>query len=93
MTIGVAILLIAVGAVLKWAVTAHINGFDIQTAGTVIFVVGLLGLVLAIMYTFWWGSRERYPAGYGDRYPGGYGEETVVRRRGGPPPGAPPPGY
>ena len=86
MTIGVAILLIAVGAVLKWAVTAHINGFDIQTAGTVIFVVGLLGLVLAIMYTFWWSSRERYP--------GGYGEETVVRRRGGPPPGAPPPpGY
>jgi hypothetical protein len=91
MTIGAAILLIAVGAVLKWAVTAHVNGFDIQTAGTVVFVVGLLGLVLAIMYTFWWSSRERYPAGYGERYPGGYGDETIVRRRGGPGPGAPPP--
>ena len=76
--------LIAVGAVLKWAVTAHVNGFDIQTAGTVIFIVGLLGLVLAIMYTFWW-SRERYG-------PAPYGDETVIRRRQGPG-GPPPPAY
>ena len=82
MTIGAAIVLIAVGAVLKWAVTAHITGFDIQTAGTVVFIVGLLGLVLAVMYTFWWSSRDRYS---------GYGDETVVRRRG---PGGPAPlGY
>lgn len=85
MTIGAALLLIAVGAVLKWAVTAHINGFDIQTAGTVVFVVGLLGLVLSVMYTFWW-SRDRY-----DHHYGGYGDETVVRRRRGP--GGPPPAY
>jgi hypothetical protein len=87
MTIGAAIVLIAVGAVLKWAVTAHISGFDIQTAGTVIFIVGLLGLVLAVMYTFWWNSRERY-GGYG-----GYGDETVVRRRQGPGGPPPPPAY
>jgi hypothetical protein len=80
MTIGAAIVLIAVGAVLKWAVTAHVSGFDIQTAGTVVFIVGLVGLALAIMYTFMW-SRE-------SRYPGGYHDETVVRRRG---PGDPPP--
>jgi hypothetical protein len=54
MTIGAALAPIAVGAVLKWAVTAHVNGFDIQTAGTVIFIVGLLGLVLSVTYTFWW---------------------------------------
>jgi predicted tellurium resistance membrane protein TerC len=80
MTIGAAIFLIAIGAVLKWAVTAHVNGFDIQTAGTVIFVVGLVGLVLAILYTFWWSRENRYA----------YGDETVVRRRG---PGGPPPAY
>jgi nitrogen fixation-related uncharacterized protein len=79
MTIGAAIVLIAVGAVLKWAVTAHVSGFDIQTAGTIIFIVGLLGLVLAIMYEFWW-SRDTRP----------YTDETGVRRRG---PGPPPPGY
>jgi hypothetical protein len=72
MTIGAAIVLIAVGAVLKWAVTAHINGFDIQTAGLVVFLVGLVGLGLAILYTFMWSREERY-----DRY------DTVPRR---PPP-------
>ncbi len=83
MTIGAAIVLIAVGAVLKWAVTAHVSGFDIQTAGTVVFIVGLVGLALSIMYEFMW-SRE-------GRYRGGYRDETVVRRRG--PGDPPPPGY
>jgi hypothetical protein len=76
MTIGAAIVLIAVGAVLKWAVTAHVNGFDIQTAGMVVFIVGLVGLGLSILYTIVWTREERY-----DRY------DTVARR---PPPGAPP---
>ena len=77
MGIGVSLILIAIGAVMKWAVTAHVNGFDIQTAGTVVFIVGLAGLALAVLYTFWWG-RERHYDGY----------DTVARR---PPPGAPPP--
>lgn len=62
-------MLIAAGAILKWAVTAHVNGFDIQTAGTVLFVVGLVGLVLALIYTFWWGRRDA-----------AYDETRVVRR-------------
>jgi hypothetical protein len=52
-TIGSAIVLVAIGAILKWAVTAQVKGFNIQTAGTVVFVVGLVGLALAIVYTFW----------------------------------------
>ena len=75
MTIGTSIVLIAAGAILKWAVTAHVNGFDIQTAGTVLFVVGLVGLVLALIYTFWWANR-RDPV---------YDETRVARR---PPPAA-----
>ena len=74
MTIGSSIVLIAIGAILKWAVTAHVNGFDIQTAGTVLFVVGLVGLVLALFYTFWWTNRRD-----------AYDETRVVRR---PPPAA-----
>lgn len=46
-------MLIAVGAILKWAVTAHVSWIDIQAAGTIIFVVGLVSLVLAVIYTFW----------------------------------------
>ena len=67
MTIGAAIVLIAIGAVLRWAVTAHVNGFDIQTAGTVVLVVGIVGLVLSILYTFVWSRRPAYP--YDDRVP------------------------
>ena len=59
MTIGGSLVLIAVGAILKWAVTAHINGFDVQTAGTVLFVVGIAGLLVSLLYTFWWASRTR----------------------------------
>ena len=29
-------------------------------AGTVLFVVGLVGLVLAMIYTFWWARRDAY---------------------------------
>ena len=58
MTIGSSILLIAVGAILKWAVTAQVKGFNIQMAGTVLFVVGLVGLVLSLVYTFWWARRD-----------------------------------
>jgi uncharacterized membrane protein len=60
MTIGSSIVLIAIGAVLKWAVTAHVSGFNIQTAGTVLFVVGLVGLVLAMVYAFWFDRRTPY---------------------------------
>ncbi|HET8979540.1 MAG TPA: DUF6458 family protein [Solirubrobacteraceae bacterium] len=57
MTIGTSIALIAAGAILRWAVTTHVNGFDIQTAGTVLFVLGIVGLVLSLIYTFAWSRR------------------------------------
>jgi heme/copper-type cytochrome/quinol oxidase subunit 2 len=69
MTIGTAIVLIAIGAILKWAVTAHVSWIDLQTTGTVLFVVGLVGLALAVAYTFWSASARR------DEY-----DQTRVRR-------------
>ncbi len=59
MTIGTSIVLIAIGAILKWAVTAHVSGIDLKTAGTVLFVIGIVGLILAVAYTFWWADRTR----------------------------------
>jgi hypothetical protein len=59
MSIGSAIALIALGAILKWAVTAHVSWIDIKTTGTVLFVVGLVGLALALVYTFYWAERAR----------------------------------
>jgi uncharacterized protein DUF6458 len=59
MTIGSSIVLMAVGAILKWAVTAHVSGFNLQTAGTILFVLGILGLILSLLYTFVWSRQNR----------------------------------
>ena len=65
MTIGTSILLIAVGAILKYAVTADVEGFDVQTAGVVLMLVGILGLILSILYTFVWSNRDGRGGGGG----------------------------
>jgi heme/copper-type cytochrome/quinol oxidase subunit 2 len=67
MTIGTSILLIAVGAILKYAVTAHVSGIDLQTVGVILMLVGILGLILSLLYTFVWSDRARARhAGYDD---------------------------
>jgi Domain of unknown function (DUF6458) len=59
MTIGSSIVLMAVGAILKWAVTAHVSWINLQTAGTVLFVLGIVGLILSVLYTFVWSRQHR----------------------------------
>ncbi|MGH2907208.1 MAG: DUF6458 family protein [Solirubrobacterales bacterium] len=49
MTIGASIFLIAVGAILKFAVTYTVAGIDIQTVGVILMVAGGLGLVLGLV--------------------------------------------
>jgi hypothetical protein len=66
MTIGGSLFLIAVGAILKWAVTAHVSWINIETAGTVIFIVGLIGLCVSLVYTFWWTQRDQSVAAAND---------------------------
>ena len=48
MTLGVSLLLIAVGAILKFAVTATLAGVSIGTVGVILMVVGLVGLVITL---------------------------------------------
>jgi hypothetical protein len=60
MTIGGALLLIALGAILHFAVTATVAGVDIQTVGTILMVVGVVGLILGLWLEFGRGPRDRY---------------------------------
>jgi uncharacterized protein DUF6458 len=55
MEYGTSILLIAVGAILKFAVTATVSGISLQTVGVVLMLVGVLGLVLSF---FWLASAR-----------------------------------
>ncbi len=48
MTIGASLFLIAVGAILKWAVSAHVNGVNLGVIGVILMVVGIVGLILGI---------------------------------------------
>ena len=71
MTIGTSIVLIAIGAILKYAVTAHVSGIDLQTVGTILMIVGILGLILSLLYMFVWsgGARRRREVEYYDGPP------------------------
>jgi len=60
MTVGGALLLIALGAILHFAVTATVAGVDIQTVGTILMVVGVVGLILGLWLEFGRGPRDRY---------------------------------
>ena len=63
MGIGVSLILIAVGAVLTWAVNATVSGLNINTVGIILMVVGAVGLILSMMFWSSWGgvagSRRR----------------------------------
>ena len=49
MRIGASLFLIAIGAILKFAVTRHVNGIDVGTIGVILMIIGALGLVIALV--------------------------------------------
>jgi len=70
MGIGVSLILIAVGAILTWAVETSVSGLDINAVGVILMIVGLVGFVLSLAFwSTWWGP--------------GYFRRTVVSHPGG----------
>jgi uncharacterized protein DUF6458 len=50
MGIGTSIFLIAVGAILKFAVTASVSGIELATVGVILMVVGVVGLLISLFF-------------------------------------------
>jgi len=48
MTIGASIFLIAVGAILKYAVDVTVQGIEIQTIGVILMIAGAVGLLIGL---------------------------------------------
>jgi uncharacterized protein DUF6458 len=69
--ISLSILLIAVGAILAWAVNAEAAGIDIQVAGIILVVVGVIGLITSLIFWSSWG-------GFGSRDASSGGQNTTV---------------
>lgn len=59
MGIGVSLLLLAIGAILTFAVNVSTNGFNIHTIGVILMVVGGIGLLFSLFFWGSWGPHRR----------------------------------
>lgn len=75
MGLGVSLFLIAIGAILTWAVTADVSGVDVNVVGVILMIVGLVGLLLSLLFWSSWGG------------PGYFGRRRTTYVDEAPPPG------
>jgi hypothetical protein len=54
--LGTSLFLIAVGAILTFAINATVSGIDIATVGIILMVIGVVGLLISLFY---WMPRRR----------------------------------
>jgi hypothetical protein len=59
MGLGTSIFLIAVGAILAFAVNATVQGLDLVVVGWILMGVGALGVLLSIAFWESWGGFNR----------------------------------
>lgn len=57
--IGVSIFLLALGAILAFAVHAQAQGFDVNTVGVILMIVGGVGLLASMMFLAPWALYRR----------------------------------
>lgn len=56
MGVGTSIFLIAVGAILDFAISVNTPGFNIHEVGLILMVVGIVGLVISMFFWNSWGG-------------------------------------
>jgi hypothetical protein len=80
MALGTSLLLIAVGAVLDFAVHVTTTGFNVHAVGVILMIVGGVGFILSLLWMTLWADHAR-----GDRW----GRRTTYVDRDVPPPAEP----
>ena len=58
---GTGLLLVAVGAILRFAVRDEIDAVNLETVGLILIIVGVVAFVVGAIYAF--GRRDRYDRG------------------------------
>jgi len=63
-TMGIAfsLLLVAAGAIMRFAVTVQGHGFNVHTTGVILMVIGGVGVLLSLVYWASWGGFGRRSA-------------------------------
>jgi hypothetical protein len=73
MKIGSSLALICIGAILAFAVTANTSVFNLHTAGWVLMLIGVIGLLIPNRTAGWLGRRllvrRSYPSGRVEQVP------------------------
>jgi hypothetical protein len=65
MGIGTSLFLIALGAILRFAVHVTARGFNVHTVGIILIVVGVVGLLISLLWmTVSSGRRRREVVAY-----------------------------
>jgi hypothetical protein len=60
MALGTSLFLIAVGAILRYAVADSLEGIDIPTIGLILLIIGVIGLLISLFtMTLWDRDRRR----------------------------------
>ena len=76
MTIGASIFLIAVGAILAFAVNISTSAFEIDTVGVILMIAGGIGLLISL---FLWASAANGRRSTKTVRPDGTARETTTR--------------
>lgn len=56
MGLVISMVMITIGAIMRFAVTATADGFDVGTVGMILMVVGVVGAVMSIVFWASWGG-------------------------------------
>ncbi len=75
MTIGTSIFLIAVGAIVRYALSFSVSGVSRPVIGLILIIAGIVGLVLSLIYMA--SSRRRVVGPYEERRRVPYEEPRV----------------
>lgn len=59
MTFAGSLLLIAIGAILRFATHFHVEGVDLRTVGVILIIVGVIGFLIALWQWGVWSRRSR----------------------------------
>ena len=67
MGLGTSLFLIALGAILRFAVNVTTHGFNIHTVGVILMIVGVVGLIISLLWMLVWRDRAAARPRYVER--------------------------
>jgi multisubunit Na+/H+ antiporter MnhE subunit len=65
-TLGTSLVIVAVGAILRYAVTDSLSWIDLQTVGLILMIVGIIGAIVSVVWMIMSSRRPPRPGAPSD---------------------------